>query len=133
MYVACAVDSKHGRVAIKFSYPSVIDKEFAILLQLQDANIPGIARVYGSCWVDRFRGISLELFTNSLATIGTMELEKVVVMGKGMVRVRSVLLHSFGLRPLFRFLHCRRYTTSASSITTSNPKISLPRTNGIFT
>ena len=87
MYVTRAYDSKHGEIAIKFSYPSVIEEGFAIPFQLQEADIPGIARVYGTCWVDRFRGISLELFADSLATNKTMELEKDVVMGKGMVRI----------------------------------------------
>ena len=71
--------------------------------------------------------MTLQLFTDSLAGGRVMELEKVVSMGIGMVRVNVKLLfpHSFGLRALFfRSPHCRLYMASVSFITTSSLKTS---------
>jgi len=132
-YVARAHDSKHGEVAIKFSHPAVIDKEYAILSRLKDAGVAGVAHVYGYCHSNPFRAITLQLFTSSLAACGTMELGTVVAMGKGMARVQPALFCSFRLKPLPRSPRCRQYTTSASSITTLNLGTSLPRTDRIST
>ena len=130
MYVARAYDTKHGEVAIKFSHPAVIDKEYAILCRLKNA---GVAHVYGYCHSNPFRAIALQLFSNSLDACGAMELEAAVAMGKNMPSVQLVPLHSFGLSPLFRSLRCRQYTTLASSTMTLNLGISSPRTNGVST
>lgn len=111
VYVACAYDSKHGEVAIKFSHPSAIERELAILLRLKEARVAGIAHVYGCCHLHPFQGITLQLFGDNLAAYGEMKLEEVVEMGKGMARVQPVPLHSLGLRLLFRSLRYRPYTT----------------------
>ena len=85
VYVARATDSKHGPVAIKYSYPSVIEREEKILLRLKEACVVGIPKIYGTCYWPPFRGITLQLFAQNLAT-EKMDPEKVVAMGKVMVR-----------------------------------------------
>lgn len=99
VYVSSARDSKHGLVAIKFSHPSHIEREFAILRQLKEAGVPGVAHVYGRCHFFPFHGITLQLFSKNLAALGKMELEEVALMGKGMVRAEPVFLRPFATRP----------------------------------
>ena len=59
MYVTHAYDSKHREVAIKFSHPTIIDKEYAILCQLKGAGVTGVAHIYGYCHTNLFPAITL--------------------------------------------------------------------------
>ena len=89
------------------SHPTAIESVCAILTRLKKACVPGATYAYGLCHYRLFRGITLQLFTNSPAGGRVMELEKVVSMGISMVRVNVKLpfLHSFGPRALFLGLY----------------------------
>lgn len=75
VYVACGYDSKHGSdLVIEFSHPSVIEREYTTLRLLKQANVFGVAHVYGCRHPYPFRGTTLQKLSGNLATNGIMKL-----------------------------------------------------------